>query len=578
VIENVTEEVQNAFATGTTESEKVTKRMAKITEIQQRYWAKYKETSKDSMVFSIVTFYNGGRYSLYGYKRYTDVRMVYAPETAVAFYGGDPDNFTYPRYDFDCAFYRVYDGDQPLKTSNFFRFSKEGAKEGEAVFVIGNPGSTSRLLAVAQLEYFRDYAWPLTLSTLENMINVYRGYVEKNPDQKLKYQTQIFGLANSQKAFAGYLGGLKDPVVMAKKRDFEKKFRNSVMSDPALKAKYGDVWTEIASYQTELNKLFTSLVGYGSGGRRGGSAYWGVASGLVDYAKNVKGPADKLPPQYRPENLEAMKARFYPADVNKSLEEKMLAMQLGIVVKTFGGRNAAFNKLMAGRTADQAATDLVGSSLVVSKEKTMELFNAGADVILASADPLVSYFASVADEARELRAKSQELNEKQAAKVQLLGNALYDVYGTKIPPDATFTLRIADGVVKGYPYNGTEAPPMTTFYGMYDRHYSFRGREDWALPDRWKNPPADFNMSTPMNFVATNDIIGGNSGSSVINRNLEVVGLIFDGNIESLSGNVIYDETLNRSISVHSAGILEGLDKLYKAERIVKELREGKIQ
>ncbi len=577
VTQDVTGDVQAAFNSGKTEAEKIANRAAKITEIQAAHVAKFKETSKDSMVFQVVTFYNGGRYSLYGYKRYTDVRMVYAPETDVAFYGGDPDNFTYPRYDFDVSFYRVYENDQPVKTSNFYKFSKAGAKEGEAVFVIGNPGTTDRLLTVAQLEFNRDLSWPMTISMLKNMMGVYQNHVEKHPDQQLKYQNMIFGISNSLKAFSGYLGGLENPVYMAKKRDFEKKFRDAVLSKPDLKAKYGDVWKEIALYQDELSKLFPKTAGYGAAMRRGGSTYLGVASTLVDYAKAAKGPADKLPRQYRPENLEMMKGRMYPPDLNTEIEEKMMAMQLEMSAKAFAGSNAAMNKLLGGKTVDQTAASLVATSIVASKEKALELFSAGPDAILASTDPLIAYYASIFDEAQVLRAKAQELNEKQAAKVQLLGNAMYDVYGTKIPPDATFTLRIADGVVKGYDYNGTIAPPHTTFYGMYDRYYSHR-KPDWTLPERWLNPPPTFDMSTPMNFVSTNDIIGGNSGSSVINRDLEVVGLIFDGNIESLPGRVIYDEVVNRSVSVHSAGILEGLEDIYKAERIVKELRAGKME
>jgi hypothetical protein len=243
----------------------------------------------------------------------------------------------------------------------------------------------------------------------------------------------------------------------------------------------------------------------------------------------------------------------------------------------FAESNEAFNALLSGRTPEQAAAALMSSSVFGSKEK-YEAFAAGKqEDIMKSTDPVVAFAKYAVSRSSELQTEVRALVAKQQPLLALLGKAMYDVYGTSIPPDATFSLRIADGVVKGYDYNGTIAPVNTTFYGMYDRYYSFGKKDPWNLPARWANPPADFKMSTPLDFVSTNDIIGGNSGSPVVNKNLEVVGLIFDGNIESLPGNVIFDETKNRSVSVHSSGIIEGMDKIYKAERIAKELRAAKI-
>jgi hypothetical protein len=245
--------------------------------------------------------------------------------------------------------------------------------------------------------------------------------------------------------------------------------------------------------------------------------------------------------------------------------------------RTLGGKNKDFDMLMAKQTPEQAAENLAANSILSSKEKTKALIAGTPQSILTSNDPLIKFIVATQTRARELQKKFNEINESIEAREQMLGNAMYEVYGTKIPPDATFTLRIADGVVKGYEYNGTIAPPVTTFYGLYDRYYSFNMSDPWKLSERWANPPATFRMSTPMNFVSTNDIIGGNSGSPVINKNLQVVGLVFDGNMESLPGDFIFDEVKNRSVSVHSAGLLEGLEKIYKTERIVKELRSGKV-
>jgi hypothetical protein len=566
LMEDVTAEVQNAFETGKTDNEKVENRMAKMKDIQKRYTADFKtKVPLDSMIFSVVSFYNGGRYSLYGYKRYIDVRLVYAPEEEMGFFGGDPDNFTYPRYDFDCSFFRVYENGKPLKTSNFFQFSQTGAKEGDAVFVIGNPGSTSRLLTIAQLDFLRDVTYPASIEATRSIEKIYSEYVIKHPESRIRYINTIFGLANSRKAVTGYLNGLTDPVLMAKKQDFEKKFKASVVSNSNLKTKYGDPWSDIATYQAELAAISSELNALKFKGRSQ-ARYLSLASDLVDAAIQAK---DSIEP--------SLKMKLTPKNFVSEIETQILAFRLSVMNRSLGGKNEAFDKLLEGMTFEQAAKAIAASTVIGSKEKMESLLSGSPQTILTVSDPLISFFVSVRPHLIQLQKNYDAINEKLQARVQVLGRALYEVYGTTIPPDATFTLRIADGEVKGYEYNGTIAPPVTTFFGMYDRYYSFGMKEPWNLPERWVNPPASFKMGTPMNFISTNDIIGGNSGSPVIDKDLHVVGLIFDGNIESLPGNVIFEDTKNRSISVHSSGILEGLEKIYKAERIVKELRAGKM-
>jgi hypothetical protein len=564
LIQDVTTDMQAAFDSGTSDSAKTNNRIAKQGEIMRMYAAKYKKSNPaDSMVFTVYSFYNGGRYSLYGFKRFTDVRLVFAPEEEIAFYGGDPDNFTYPRYDFDVSFFRVYENGKPYRTKNFFPFSKNGAAEGEAVFVIGNPGTTNRLNTVAQLETLRDYTFPFALETLGSRLRALNSYVEKHPDKRYDYINTIFGIANSLKAVTGYLGGLKDPVLMAKKVDFEKNFRSAVTGNAQLSAKYGDPWDEIAGYERGTQSMRPEGSALNT---RNWSTTLSLATGLIDFAT---GQTDF---RGRP----AMKPPF-PRNYAPEVEKMLLTDQLTFMQKTFAETNEAFNNLMAGRTPQQAADAIISSSVFGSKEK-YEAFSAGKqDEIMKSNDPVMVFAKYAVAQSSELQAQMRAIAAKQQPLLALLGKAMYDVYGTSIPPDATFSLRIADGVVKGYEYNGTLAPIYTTFYGMYDRYYSFGKKDPWNLPARWANPPADFKMSTPLDFVSTNDIIGGNSGSPVLNKKLEVVGLIFDGNIESLPGNVIFDETKNRSVSVHSSGIIEGMDKIYKAERIAKELRAAKI-
>jgi hypothetical protein len=577
VMEDVTNEVQEAFNSGVSEYQKMSNKMLAISEIQDRYEEKYKKIApQDSMVFKVVEFYNGGRYSLYGYKRYTDIRLVFAPEEVMAFFGGDPDNFTYPRYDFDCSMFRIYENGKPLKTSNYFRFNPAGAKDSEAVFVVGNPGRTSRLLTIAQLEYLRDYVYPNYIETYTRIGSIYSEYVKENPEAKLKYMNTIFGLENSRKAVTGYLEGLKDRIIMAKKKDFENKFKAAVKGNPELNREYGDPWSEISKYQAELNSIYDVSNAFSFRGRSKSKVFI-LASDIVDFAVEQNSSEEFMPRHHSGNNRDSSKIDIYPKNFVPEIEEKILAFQMDIMDQDFNGDNQAFNKLLAGRTPEQAAGNISKSSILFSKEKTMELLSKSPEEILSSTDPIIEFVAATRQQARELKIKSAQLQEKLKANVQILGKALYAVYDTQIPPDATFTLRIADGVVKGYDYNGTIAPPVTTFYGLYDRYYSFGEKAPWNLSQRWINPPSSFKLSTPMNFVSTNDIIGGNSGSPVVNKDLQVVGLIFDGNIESLAGNIIYDDTKNRSVAVHSAAILEGLDKIYKAERIVRELEAGKI-
>ncbi|HEY9166952.1 MAG TPA: S46 family peptidase [Candidatus Kryptonia bacterium] len=578
VIKDVTSEVQQAFESGTTDEEKVANRNAEIEKLQNQYWEQYKKDSPaDSMVFQVVTFYNGGKYSLYGYKRYTDVRLVFAPQLIVAYFGGDYDNFTYPRYDVDFSLFRIYDNDKPFKSDHYFKWSEDGAKEGDPVFVIGNPGRTSRLLTVSQLEFNRDYQYPYIVDLLQAGMDTYTKMIEQHPEKKLDYQTRLFGISNSFKAYTGYLGGLRDPYLMARKKAFEKKFRDAVTANPSLEEKYGTVWDNIAAVQDGKAKLFEKLNALSPAGF-GRSSYFSIANRLVQYANNMKMPDSSRPKMYRGAALDKMKAKFFPADFNADLEKLVLAHQLMQMQAGLGVSNESFNKLLGGRTPADAADYLTGSTSLGDSARVADLLNGTPDAILTSTDPFIQFVVETQQEMSSMRSQYEKLAAQEGAEGQLLGRAVFDVYGTSIPPDATFTLRIADGVVKGYEYNGTIAPTNTTYYGMYDRYYSFGKRYPFSLPGNWPNPPADFNLSTPLDFVATNDIIGGNSGSPVLNKDLQIVGLIFDGNIESLPGEYIYVDTYNRSVAVHSDAIPEALKYIYHADRLVNEIKSGKIQ
>lgn len=579
LIKNVTPEVQKAFETGATAEERVASGNAEIHKIQKEYWKKYKaEAPQDSMVFQVVTFYNGAKYSLYGYHRYTDVRLVFAPQMIVAYFGGNYDNFTYPRYDLDFSLFRIYGSDgKPIHSPDYFKWSKDGASAGEPVFVIGNPGRTSRLLSVAQLEFMRDYLYPYYLRFLEGLEGVYTKFIADHPDKKLEYQTRLFGISNSVKAINGYLGGLRDAYLMARKEAFQRDLIAKVDDNPALEQKYGSVWKDLAKIENEKGKVFPQVTAYDVFGR-GSSEYFSLAEKLIRYAEEMQQPESGRPHNMQGAQLDSFKLKFFPAKFEKDLQTGILAMQLSMMQSSFEGNNAAFNTLLGGRTPENAADYLAGSSSLGDSAKVVDMLNGNPGAILNSNDPFIKYILATQKEAMELGSKYDKLTAEETSNNILLGRALYDVYGSEIPPDATFTLRIADGVVKGYPYNGTIAPPHTTFYGMYNRYYSFSKKYPWSLPSVWQNPPADFNLSTPLDFVATNDIIGGNSGSAVINENRHIVGLIFDGNIESLSGDFIYVPAINRAVAVSSMAIPEALKYIYHANRLVNEIHSGKIE
>ncbi len=579
LIKDVTHEVQKAFNTGTTSLEKVANGNAEIARLQKEYWEKYKKSNPaDSMVFQVVTFYNGGRYSLYGYHRYTDIRLVFAPQMMVAYFGGDYDNFTYPRYDLDFALFRVYGDDgKPLHTEHYFKWSPDGARKGEPVFAVGNPGRTSRLVSVAQPKFFRNHSYPYIVDLLQHLQTLYTSYLEKHPDMKSRYGTRLFILSNSLKAYTGMLNGLRDPYLLARKEAFERDFRAEVEKNPALEESYGKVWKNLARIESEKSELYAEHVAFDFSGY-GSSSYFRMAALLLNFAFEMQQPDSSRTVEFRRSNLASFKNKFFPSDFNPGLDKRLLELQLQNMQAFFGKDNKPFNELLGGRTTKEAADYLAGATELGDSLKVAALVEGNPNAILNSRDPFMRFVEQTSREAFRYESEYDKLIAEETSENFLLGRALYDVYGTSIPPDATFTLRIADGVVEGYPYNGTIAPPMTTFYGLYNRYYSFGKEYPWSLPPVWQNPPADFKLSTPLDFVMTCDIIGGNSGSPVINEKQQLVGLVFDGNIESLPGNFIYIPSVNRGVAVNSDAIIEALKYIYHDDRIVNEIKDGKIE
>ena len=560
--EDVTARIR-AKVTATAAAGQTAQRNAAIEEVESQC------QQQSGNVCEVVTLYQGGRYSLYQYKRFSDVRLVMAPEEAISFFGGDPDNFTYPRYDLDLSLLRVYDNGAPMKTEHYFKWSAAGSKEGDLVFVIGNPGSTGRLLTLAQMQYLRDVTYPGQLAQLKRNIAVYQELVAQGDEARRQYENQLFYALNSFKAINGYQAGLLDSTIMAKKRKFESDLRARVNRDPKLRAKYGDAWDKIALALKEQRTLAVKARYYNFGA----SQLLTMAGLLVRLPEESALPDSARLPAYRGANIEQIKQLLQSdAPINKEADKASLAAQLTAARKDLPASDPYLNAVLQGRSPEVAAEALIEKTSVNDPAVRKQLLEGGAQAVRASDDPLIAAARRIAPISRALAMRNVRLEQTASANAERIGQALYAAYGTSLPPDATFTLRISDGVVQGYPMNGTKAAYKTTLYGLYAHSAEFDDQPPYQLPERWKAARDRLDLTTPMDFATTNDIIGGNSGSPVINQNSEVVGLIFDGNIESLPNRFIFTDEVARSVAVHSKGITEALRKVYDAGRIADEL------
>jgi hypothetical protein len=564
-IEDVTARIR-AAVTAPDAAGQVAQRDAVIEEIQEACQA---ETGHRCQV---VAFYNGGMYSLYTYRRYDDLRLVMAPELDIAYFGGDPDNFTYPRYNLDVAFLRAYQDGAPVRPANFLRWSAEGAGEGELVFVVGNPGSTGRLLTFAQMEYLRDVDYPARLAALETRLAVLRELSERSPEAARRYENAIFGAANSQKAIGGYLTGLLDEGIMARKARFEEDFRARIQADPDLAARYGTAWDDIAGAQLELATFADQARYYALTG----STLIATAADLIRLPGQAALPEGDRVPGWSDERIErTRRALLADRPLDLELERLQLAAWLRDAARDLGPDDALVRALLAGRSPEDAADALIQGTRLHEAAARQALLDGGPDAVAGSADPVLAAVRDLVPVADSYARRAAALNAEISAASEKLGEAIYAAYGEALPPDATFTLRISDGVVVGFPMNGTIAPYRTSFYGLYGRSVEFDDAPPFRLPARWQERESRLDLATPLNFVATPDIIGGNSGSPVINRAGEVVGVVFDGNIEMLPNRFIFTDEVSRSVSVHSAGILHALRRVYDADGIADEL-EGR--
>jgi hypothetical protein len=559
--------VNDAVKAGTTDAEAFAARRAEISKIEA-------ESSKASGLRSdVVTLYQGGQYNLYRYKKYTDVRLVFVPEFQAAFFGGDPDNFNFPRFNIDMALVRVYENDQPVRPENYFKWSTAGAKEGGLVFVTGHPGSTSRLNTVAHLEQLRDTSIPIILRLLERREAVLKKYMAMGEEQTRQAQNELNSVQNSLKVYRGQLAGLKDPSLLARKKSEETALRKSIAANEERQKMYGDAWDAISkahqAYPTYIRdrRIFEQAAGFNS------TLFYFARTLVRLAAENAKPNAERLL-EFTDARRTSLELGLYsPAPIHEDFEKLKMTDSLGFMVELLGADNPLVKQVLDGKTPEARADELVTGTKLKDPAYRKELAAGGIKAIEDSTDPMIVV-------AREIDAKSREVRKRyenevigvERANYAKIARALFETEGTKLYPDATFTLRLSYGTVQGYTENGKKVSPFTTIGGLFARSEQFKRQFPYNLPPRWTEKKSAIDLNTPFNFVSTNDIIGGNSGSPTINQNGELVGLIFDGNIQSLVGDFMYDGSVNRAISVDSRGMLEVLKKVFNANEIVAEL------
>ena len=532
---------------------------------------------KTGLRSDVVTLYHGGMYHLYRFKKYTDVRLVFAPEKDIAFFGGDPDNFEYPRYDLDICFFRVYEDGKPAKIEHYLKWSSKGAGDGELVFVSGHPGRTDRLDTMTHIAFLRDKVFPYRLQRLFRAEVLLAAYSAESRENARRAQDDLFGVQNSRKARMGMLAGLQDPAIVDRKRSDEEKLRQAIRDKgPQLKEPIGDPWADVAAALKVWDGIY-----YDWDLWEQGSAFstrlFGIARTLVRLTDESARPNAERLREYRESNLESLKFElFSEAPIYDDLETVTLADSLTRLVEMKGPGDSLVHGVLAGKSPRDRAAELVSDTKLKDVAFRRELAGQTPEVIRRSKDPMIQLALLVDAPSRELRKRYEEqVEEPMRQAYAKLANARFAIYGTEVYPDATFTLRLAFGLVKGYTEQGKQIPPWTTMAGLYERAQEQGNQPPFELPERWIKQKNKLDLSTPFNFISTADIIGGNSGSPVINRNGEFVGIIFDGNIQSLVLDFIYTEKEARAVSVHSASIVEALRKVYRANRLADELGRG---
>jgi hypothetical protein len=564
-IEDVTARVNAAITTGLSDEAAYKARRAATASIEKD------SHEKTGMQSEVVTLYQGAEYHLYRFKKYTDVRLVFAPEEQIAFYGGDPDNFEYPRFDLDICLFRAYENGRPARIQHYLKWSPRGAAENELVFVSGHPGRTDRLRTFAELEFLRDIEYPRTLQRLKRLEVVLGAFSARSDENARRARGDLFGVRNGRKVRDGALAGLLDPEFMNQKRAAEEHLRSAVADRLELKMNAG-AWDRIVEAQKEIaaHSLKYDMLERG----------YGFGTHLFTYARQLLRAAEERPKpngERLEEYRESARASFEHGlfaeqPIYNDLETVKLADSLTWLAETLGCNHPLVTQVLAGKSPRERASELVRGCSLGSTQVRRRLYNGGQGALTEAKDPLIELARIVDEDSRALRKTVEAQREAIRQGHAAIAKARYALSKGEDYPDATSSLRLAFGTVKGYHEDGRQIPFETTFAGLYQRAAEHNYHPPFDLPQNWLRNRKKLKLSTPFNFVCTADIIGGNSGSPVVNRQGEFVGIIFDGNIQSLTADFLYTDEQCRALAVHSAGILEALRKVYRADALVTEL------
>ncbi len=562
-IENVSEKVKGAAPSGATAAEAATKRRGEMSAIEKAC------TEKTGHRCDVVTLFSGGQYHLYEYQKYTDIRLVFAPEKDIAFFGGDPDNFVYPRWDLDVTFFRVYENDKPLKPMEFFPFSKTGVRKGELTFVSGNPGSTGRLMTYVEMEFQRDVQVKFNLESTSALIAALKEFSKRGSEQSRVALEEIFGNENSYKAYSGFMSGLQDASFMASKKSQEAALRATIAKDPAKEKLYGSAWSEMEKIIADYGSFYQKFMIFETLPDRSNQLL-DIGRTVYRYATEKAKPNGERLREFGDAGLASVEDSMYSkAPIDASLQEAVLAEYLTFASKKLGADNPVIREILGGRSPQAAAREAVASSKLFNIDERKRIANS-IDAARNEQDGILRIVRILEPEARKYRKMWEDrVQARQSIETARIAQAQYSL-GGNVYPDATFTLRLSFGPAVGYKNaKGESVKWSTDFSGLY-RHAT--GTDPLKLPARWLQAKNAMRLGTPFNFVTTADTHGGNSGSPTLNTKGEVIGILFDGNLEGLPNRYLYTEKMARSVHVASQGIVEALRKVYHADSLLKEL------
>jgi nicotinamide mononucleotide adenylyltransferase len=574
-IDDVTASVTSAVKSDMTSDQASSARNAAIAAIEKE------SKDKTGLRSDVVTLYQGGAYHLYRYKRYDDVRLVFAPEQQMAFFGGDPDNFEYPRYDLDICLFRVYENGRPAKIEHFLKFNSNGPNDGELTFVSGSPGKTDRQLTLDEMADMRDRYLPYVLSLFYRREVLESAYSMRSFENARKAREDLFGDQNNRKRYDGYLAGVLDPQIWSALEAREGKLRDAIGRDSKFKSTLS-AYDRIKGAQAEIAKnapIYNYLeqerpvtIGY-----RGPRAF---AGNLFKYARLLLRAADERAkpngeriPMFRDSARESLELELFSSEpVYDDYEILRLSDSLTDFASRFGAENPLVKQVLAGKSPHARAVELVTGTKLKDAAMRKDLYGKDAAALQAVRDPMIDLVRMIDAPARRARKTNDAQDEIKKQAYSEIARARFAIQGASTYPDATFTLRLSYGTVRGYEQDGKQIPSFTDLAGLYHRSAEHDNKPPFDLPKRWVDKKAGLNLATHFDFVSDADIIGGNSGSPVVNKANEFVGIIFDGNIQSLVLDCIYTDTQARAVSVDSAAIIEALRKVYGASGLADEL------